>query len=373
MTTVMLATYPEVFAGGAVLAGVPYRTAKGLQEGLESIFQGRPRSARRVGRTGAGSIAASGIRGRSCRSGMATPTPPSSRSTPKKSSSNGPTCTAWICSRRQMTVDGYPRRVWQGPDGEELIESYTITGMSHGAALDPGRRTASVRYGGAVLQRGRDFVDAPDRRFLGPAGRTSGKRERAGGSRAWEECGQCAAAESGGANRFERWRAGGQRRESADAGPGYASAAGSSAQRPTGPSASTCTASFRPRWRPQVCSRVAPGRRPDSRAPLGIDVPGIISTALEAAGVLKGGRPARAVRRRRAQPEALLAGKGPAGSCCSTTRAPSAAARCSMATPRQASRARWEQGRSRSRGAGQTRSAAGTELRAAARSQRRGQ
>ncbi|MEF8708043.1 MAG: hypothetical protein V5B38_03825 [Candidatus Accumulibacter propinquus] len=38
----------------------------------------------------------------------------------------------------QMTVDGYPRRVWQGPDGEELIESYTITGMSHGAALDPG-------------------------------------------------------------------------------------------------------------------------------------------------------------------------------------------------------------------------------------------
>jgi hypothetical protein len=33
---------------------------------------------------------------------------------------------------------------------------------------------------------------------------------------------------------------------------------------------------------------VADSRRPDSRAPLGIDVPGIISTALEAAGVLKG-------------------------------------------------------------------------------------
>jgi hypothetical protein len=32
-----------------VLAGVPYRTARGLQEGLESIFQGRPRSAREWG------------------------------------------------------------------------------------------------------------------------------------------------------------------------------------------------------------------------------------------------------------------------------------------------------------------------------------
>ncbi|MEF8708042.1 MAG: PHB depolymerase family esterase [Candidatus Accumulibacter propinquus] len=59
MTTVMLATYPEVFAGGAVLAGVPYRTAKGLQEGWRASSRGVPVRAE-GGRTGARSIAAPG-------------------------------------------------------------------------------------------------------------------------------------------------------------------------------------------------------------------------------------------------------------------------------------------------------------------------
>ncbi|WP_291912879.1 PHB depolymerase family esterase, partial [Accumulibacter sp.] len=138
MTTVLLATYPEVFAGGAVLAGVPYRTAKGLQEGLESIFQGRCRSGREWGDL---------VRAASSHQGP----------WPKLSVWHGDADTAvkpvnaeeiikqWTDVHgldanptMQMTVAGYPRRVWQGPDGEELIESYTITGMSHGAALDPG-------------------------------------------------------------------------------------------------------------------------------------------------------------------------------------------------------------------------------------------
>jgi poly(hydroxyalkanoate) depolymerase family esterase len=99
MTTVMLATYPEVFAGGAVLAGVPYRTAKGLQEGSRASFQGRSRSAGEWGNWCARPRPTRG-HGRSSRSGMATPIPPSSRSMPKKSSSNGPTCTASMRSRR---------------------------------------------------------------------------------------------------------------------------------------------------------------------------------------------------------------------------------------------------------------------------------
>ena len=36
------------------------------------------------------------------------------------------------------TVDGYPRRVWRGTDGRNLIESYSITGMAHGAPIAPG-------------------------------------------------------------------------------------------------------------------------------------------------------------------------------------------------------------------------------------------
>ena len=138
MTAVMLASYPDVFAGGAVIAGVPYRTAKGLQEGLESIFQGRSRSGNEWGEL---------VRAASSHQGP----------WPRLSVWHGDADTAvkpvnaeeiikqWADVHGldtkptiEMRVDGYPRRVWQGPDGEELIESYTITGMSHGAALDPG-------------------------------------------------------------------------------------------------------------------------------------------------------------------------------------------------------------------------------------------
>ena len=49
MTSVMLAAYPEVFAGGAVIAGVPYRGAIGAPAALRCMFQGQVRSARAWG------------------------------------------------------------------------------------------------------------------------------------------------------------------------------------------------------------------------------------------------------------------------------------------------------------------------------------
>jgi poly(3-hydroxybutyrate) depolymerase len=39
---------------------------------------------------------------------------------------------------RTERVAGYPRRVWTGADGTELIEQYEITGMAHGTPLMPG-------------------------------------------------------------------------------------------------------------------------------------------------------------------------------------------------------------------------------------------
>jgi hypothetical protein len=146
-----------------------------------------------------------------------------------------------------------------------------------------GRRTASMRHGGAFLQRGRDFVDAPDCRFLGPACRApGGSRTRlpAGGGRQGER----------GRRQRRKWRADLQGRKRARA--------GRSDRRRC--ERSTCTASNRPFGLDvhgiisaslEAAGLLKPGRsrRPDSSAPLGIDVPGIISTALEAAGVLKGG------------------------------------------------------------------------------------
>ena len=45
MTSVMLATYPEVFAAGAILAGLPYGAAQSMPEAFEAMATGRPRPA----------------------------------------------------------------------------------------------------------------------------------------------------------------------------------------------------------------------------------------------------------------------------------------------------------------------------------------
>ena len=45
MASVMLAAYPETFAAGAVIAGLPYGTATNVNEAFESMFQVRPREA----------------------------------------------------------------------------------------------------------------------------------------------------------------------------------------------------------------------------------------------------------------------------------------------------------------------------------------
>lgn len=49
MTSVMLATYPEVFAGGAIIAGLPYGAATNMQQAFENMYQCPPRAARAWG------------------------------------------------------------------------------------------------------------------------------------------------------------------------------------------------------------------------------------------------------------------------------------------------------------------------------------
>src|SRR5215813_3527070 len=44
MTSNMLACYPEVFAGGAIIAGLPYGAATTVQQAFESMFQSPSRS-----------------------------------------------------------------------------------------------------------------------------------------------------------------------------------------------------------------------------------------------------------------------------------------------------------------------------------------
>ncbi|WP_300452275.1 PHB depolymerase family esterase [Accumulibacter sp.] len=291
MTTVLLATYPDVFAGGAVLAGVPYRTAKGLQEGLESIFQGRCRSAREWGDL---------VRAASSHPG---PWPTLSVWHGDADSAVRPVNADEIIKQWtdvhgldpnptiQMTVAGYPRRVWQGANGEELIESYTITGMSHGAALDPGAEphqcgTAAPFFNAVGISSTHRIADFWGLLVEQPANvRRSGASETSTTSSAGAASGDSAASRAAAAQPGDA----DVRREAAGGGePAHEPLADdlrASANRPFGLdvhgiiSASLEAAGLLRADRP---------RRPASNAPLGIDVPGIISTALEAAGVLKG-------------------------------------------------------------------------------------
>jgi len=292
MTTVLLATHPDVFAGGAVLAGVPYRSARGLQEGLESIFQGRSRSP--------------GEWGDLVRAATAHPGP-----WPKVSVWHGDADTTvkpvnaeeiikqWanlhgldLQPTIQMTVDGYPRRVWQGAAGEELIESYTITGMSHGAALDPGAEphqcgTAAPFFNAVGISSTHRIAD-----FWGLlAERPASARDPAAA--------KAAPGPARAAPPADRGADAGAQQNDRGAGAGRAYGSGTQdpragAGRPFGLDVhGIISASL------EAAGLLRSGttsRRPDSSAPLGIDVPGIISTALEAAGVLKGmrSRPATA-------------------------------------------------------------------------------
>ena len=138
MASVMLAAYPELFAAGAVIAGIAYGRADDLGEALASMG-GRGRQSRaELG----GSVRAA--------SSHAGPWPRVSvwhgSSDHVVNASNGEDIVQqWLAVHgidgapdSVDRVDGYPRRRWLGADGQVLVEQMEITGMGHGTPLAPG-------------------------------------------------------------------------------------------------------------------------------------------------------------------------------------------------------------------------------------------
>lgn len=138
MTATMLATYPDVFAGGAIIAGLPYRCATSVSEAFECMFQGQSRPSREWGDL---------VRRASSHRG---PWPKvsvwhGSADATVKPLNAGEITKQWTnvhglppLPSRSETVDGYPRRVWTNDAGEDVIEEYVITGMAHGTPLATG-------------------------------------------------------------------------------------------------------------------------------------------------------------------------------------------------------------------------------------------
>jgi len=135
MASAMLATYPEVFSGGAIIAGLPYGCASTVEEAFAAMFGTRTVAGRALGDR---VRAASKHRG----------------TWPKISVWHGTAdcivkpINADDIVRQWSEVHGLPetptyqqvvrqhlRRVWENAAGEAVIESYTISGMGHGVPI----------------------------------------------------------------------------------------------------------------------------------------------------------------------------------------------------------------------------------------------
>ena len=153
MTMVMLACYPELFAGGAVIAGLPFAVAEGTPEALEAM-RGQSLPSRRA--LAASLASASDYRG---------PWPTLSvwHGTADHVVANA-NATAIVNQWRDLIglgtvegirdkVDGQRRTTWHDSKGKIAIERYDIAGMGHGTPL-------ATRGGEACGQPGPHMLEA---------------------------------------------------------------------------------------------------------------------------------------------------------------------------------------------------------------------
>ena len=136
MTSVMLASHPELFAGGAVIAGLPFASANTLPEALERMRgQGAPPRRELAARA----MAAANHNGRiptlSVWHGMHDTTVDRSNATAlvdQWRDLHGLGATAGVVE----TVDGHRREAWSDAHGRVLVERFDVQGMGHGTPLD---------------------------------------------------------------------------------------------------------------------------------------------------------------------------------------------------------------------------------------------
>jgi poly(hydroxyalkanoate) depolymerase family esterase len=135
MTSAMLAAYPEVFAGGAIIAGLAYGSATTVPEAFDRMRGHGGPSHQQLARL---------VSGASMHQG---PWPTisvwhgSADSTVARSNADA-ILAQWqgvhgmdASPTRTETVDGQRRQVWCDTSGRELIEKFSIAGMGHGTPL----------------------------------------------------------------------------------------------------------------------------------------------------------------------------------------------------------------------------------------------
>lgn len=176
MTSTLLATHPDLFAGGAVIAGLPYGCANSAREAFERMRGHELPPARTLQAL---------VRGASDHAGP-WPTLSVWQGTGDRvvAAANAEAIIAqWravqgveAAPTRTELVGGYPRRVWCDAEGRERIEEYEITGMGHGTPIDTRNVDSCGAAGSYMLDVG---ISSTERiaRFWGLTGATAAKAE----------------------------------------------------------------------------------------------------------------------------------------------------------------------------------------------------
>ncbi|MFD5078462.1 alpha/beta hydrolase family esterase [Streptomyces sp. NPDC058371] len=152
MTAVLMAAYPEKFAAGGVVAGLPYGCAQAAGSPYVCMYVGATQTPRQWG-----------DRVRAARPGYTGPWPTltvfqGSADTTVKPVNMTDLMKQWTdVHGADQTVDaadtgaGYPHQVFRDGGGRAVVETYGITGMGHGQPVDPGSGTGQCGTAGAYI------------------------------------------------------------------------------------------------------------------------------------------------------------------------------------------------------------------------------
>ncbi|WP_330282470.1 extracellular catalytic domain type 1 short-chain-length polyhydroxyalkanoate depolymerase [Streptomyces sp. NBC_00588] len=152
MTAVMMAAYPEKFAAGGVVAGLPYGCAQAAGSPYVCMYVGATQTARQWG-----------DRVRAARPGYTGPWPTltvfqGTADYTVKPVNMTDLMKQWTdvqgadqSADVSDTVAGYPHQVYRDASGDPVVETYSITGMGHGQPVDPGSGSEQCGTAGAYI------------------------------------------------------------------------------------------------------------------------------------------------------------------------------------------------------------------------------
>ena len=152
MASVLMAAYPDRFAGGGVVAGLPYGCAQTAGSPYVCMYVGATQTPRQWGdrvRAAAGSYSG--------------PWPTLTVLHGTADYTVKPVNMADLVEQwtdvhgtdqrpdASDTVAGYPHQVYENASGDPVVETYSITGMGHGQPVDPGTGPSQCGTAGAYL------------------------------------------------------------------------------------------------------------------------------------------------------------------------------------------------------------------------------